>query len=122
MQMLCRKMKYIILFIILISTTAPALACEGTNNEWVQILNSRKYTVNGPFNIEEMESNNLIRINKKWLPFGNQNNEWVKMKNIYKDGDRFYSVILEDSKKSIVAQHVLVRNGCIIESIVVAVS
>lgn len=44
-----------------------------------------------------MESYNLVRINEKWLPFGNQNKEWKEMKSIYKKGDEFYSVKFGDS-------------------------
>lgn len=114
--------KYNLLFIVLVFAATPVLACEDVNHEWAQILNSRKHTVNGPFSIEKMESNNLIRIKKKWFPFGNQYKEWKKIKNMYRDGDKFYSVKFENSRKSIVVQHVLVRHGCVIDSIVVAVS
>lgn len=117
-------MKIIIFFIILFSACSPALACENTEDDWAQILNRRKHTVKGPFTIKEMESNNLIRIyeKRKWLPFGNQNKEWEEMKNMYKDGDELYSVFFTYSEKSIEVTHVLVRDGCIIKSIIVAVS
>lgn len=117
-------MKYIILFTILIVTNAQALACKGTDYDWEQTLKSQKHTLKGPFSVDEMETNNLVRIygkEKKSLPFGNQYAEWVKIKNMYKQGDKLYSVSF-DHKKWETAQHVLVRNGCIIARIIVAMS
>jgi len=115
------KMKNILFAIILLSISSPSLACKGTEYDWVQTLNTRKHTVKGPFTIKEMESDNLIRINKTWLPFGNQNNEWIEMKSIFKKGDTFYSVNFENSRW-IIMQHFLIRDNCIIKKIVVAVS
>jgi len=115
------KMKNILLAIILLSISSPSLACKGTEYDWAQTLNTRKHTVKGPFNIEEMESYNLVRINKTWLPFGNQNNEWIEMKSIFKKGDNFYTVKFEDSRW-IIMQHFLIRDSCIIKIIDVAVS
>ncbi len=114
-------MKNILLIIFVLAISNHALACKGTEYDWLHTFNTHKPTIIGPFNIGEMESRNLIRINRKWLPFGNQNDEWKEMKNMYKKGDNFYSVIYKDSK-GIAAQHYLIRNNCIIKIIVVAVS
>ena len=117
-------MKYIIFITILIVTNTQALACKGTEYDWEQTLDNRKHTLKGPFSVDEMESNNLVRIygkEKKWLPFGNQNDEWEKMKRIYKNGDKLYSVSFDDAKWE-TSQHVLVRDGCIIATIIVAMS
>ena len=118
------KIKTTILIIVLFSVCSPALACEGSENDWAHILTSYKHTLKGPFTIKEMESANLIRIygDGKWLPFGNQNKEWEEMKNMYKNGDELFSVVFAYSKKSIEVTHFLVRNGCIIKSLIVAVS
>lgn len=116
-------MKTIVLIIILFSVFSPALACDNPEYDWTHILNSQ-HTLKGPFTIKEMESNNLIRIYKsgKWLPFGNQNKEWEEMKNMYKNGDELYSVVFAYSRKSTEVTHFLVRNGCIIKSLIVSVS
>jgi hypothetical protein len=117
-------MKTIILIIILFAVCSPALACEDPENDWAYILKSRKHTLKGPFTIKEMESNNLVEIygNGKSLPFGNQNKEWVEMKNMYKSGDELYSVVFTYSRKSIEVTHFLVRGSCVIKTLIVAVS
>jgi len=114
-------MKNILLLLLLIVNASSALACEGTEPDWRQTLHSSDHTIEGPFNIEEMESSNLIRINKTWLPFGNQNNEWIEMKSIYTKGDVLYSVKFENSRW-MTSQHLLIRDNCIIKTIDNAVS
>jgi len=87
-------MKINITIIILLIFTTSAFACNGTENELEHSLKHYKYTIDGPFNIKEMESRNLIRTNKGLLPFGKVNKEWVAMKNLYKKGDELETVIL----------------------------
>ena len=122
-DVIMHKMKTIILVIILFSVCSLTLACDDPENDWAHILNSQ-HTLKGPFTIKEMESNNLIRIygSGRWVPFGNQNKEWEEMKNMYKNGDKLYSVVFAYSRKSIEVTHFLVRNGCVIKSLIVAAS
>jgi len=115
------KVKNILLIITFLAISSPAFACNGTEDDWLQTLHTHNYTVTGPFNIEEMESYNLVRIDKQWLAFGNQNNEWLEMKNRYKTGDNFYSVKFESSRW-MTAQHFLIRDNCIIKTLDVAIS
>ena len=116
-------MKTIVLIIILFSVCSSTLACDDPEYDWAHVLNSQ-HTLKGPFTIKEMESNNLIRIygSRKWLPFGNQNKEWEEMKNMYENGDELYSVVFAYSRKSIEVTHFLVRNGCVIKSLIVSIS
>lgn len=114
-------MKNILLIIFLLVIFSPAFACNGIEEDWLKTLHISDYSVTGPFNIEEMESTNLVRIDKQWLPFGNQNNEWIEMKSRYKKGDTFYSVKFENSRWMTV-QHFLIRDNCIVKTLDVAVS
>ena len=112
-------MKINITIIILLIFTTSAFACNGTENELEHSLKHYKYTIDGPFNIKEMESRNLIRTNKGLLPFGKVNKEWVATKNLYKKGDEFFSISIKNVR-FLHGKHVLVRKGCILAVIVIA--
>lgn len=67
--------------------------------------NSTEYTVEGSYTTEEMKKNSLVKIEVlskfmdskieeiKKIPLGYQNKVWHALKEKYKEGDSFYSVV-----------------------------
>jgi len=108
-------MKFILLLIILFLVTESAFSCDSPDHEWERILNNNKYTIKGPFTIAVLEKNNMVKIREtnEVLPFGYMNDEWNKLKAMFKSGDKFYFVRYEDNE-FFMELYTLVRDKCVI--------
>ena len=120
--------KVIFIFSILLHSMSVG-ACVAPHESFDKMKNSTKYTVEGPYTAEEMEKNNLVEIKLlskfmegnskteeiKKIPFGYQNKVWVTLKEKYKKGDSFYSVVFH-IENFVSGSTILVRGNCIIGS------
>jgi len=75
-------------------------------------------TLSGPFSVEELEKANMS-VNRKsgqTVPFGYSNMKWLDMKAAMQVGDQIYFVVHRDGIFR-VEYYALVRNGCIIRTL-----
>jgi hypothetical protein len=109
--------------ILLLLFCSASLACKGPDYVWENTLNSEKHQVQGPFTIEELEKEHMIHIRetKQILPFGYSNKTWMKLKGLYRDGDKFFYVKYVDGH-FFVEHYVLVRGECVIGALHGAIS
>ena len=98
----------LILTTLIISTNA--LSCR--------LLNLSDSAISGPYTIAQSEKMEMITIREDNIkvPFGYANKQWNRIKSKFKDGDEFYR------SDSITGESwVLVRNGCIVDYVVLRI-
>lgn len=88
-------------------------------------LFSNDTQVEGPFSIEQIEKDNMIKVDKDGksviLVFGYINNDWEALKAQYQDGDKIYKFSsAEETWENLMgrAGYVLVRNNQVIAEII----
>jgi len=117
------KYRSLFLTILFLLPLAANAECNKDNPSFEKVRNNPKYTIKGPFKVNELESSKLIEIRetKEMKPFGYQNAYWEKMKALHQKGDEIYFTRFRDGR-FFQEGHVLVRDKCIIFFLAGAIS
>ena len=120
-----QKLRYHIICLLLLFLVGCAAKNKLNQDEKLDKLFSEGTQVEGPFSIEQIEKDNMIKVEKDGksvvLAFGYINNDWEALKAQYQDGDKIYKFSsAEETWENLMgrAGYVLVRNNQIIAEII----
>ena len=89
-----QKLRYHIIYLLLLFLVGCAAKNKLNQDENLDKLFSKGTQIEGPFSIEQIEKDNMIKVEKDGksvvLAFGYINNDWEALKAQYQDGDKIY--------------------------------
>ncbi len=122
----------IIITTILLTTGMSSYACDNPNyntsplnTEYVSTPKiPRTRTIKGPFEIKQVEKKHTYAPTGTdiAIPFGTNNNKWIKFKENYNTGDLIYFVKKEVKTtccNNSLEKYIIVRNECVIAKYIV---
>lgn len=92
--------------------------CVGDQRPFAELQADKRYTIEGPFTVAEIEAKHMIPIREtgKVVPFGNSHERWNTFKGPMLDGDQIFILAFRVGRYQMDGL-ALIHTGCIVKFI-----